>query len=290
VRIGIEILPQQRWREGAGLWRRAEAMGFDHAWTFDHLAWRSLVDEPWFATVPTLTAAATVTSTIRLGTWVASPNYRHPVTFAKELMSLDDISGGRVLLGVGSGGTGVDADVLGLPRLTGPQRQRRFEEFVELLDLLLTQDRTTWSGEYFTAVDARMIPGSTQRPRMPFVVAANGPRGMALAARRGEGWATVGDGAAADESQWWQGVARLAARFTEIEAEHGRSGMPRYLDVDTAAYTLDSVDHVEDSVGRARELGFTDVLVHWPRASGIFAGRETVLDALAERLPDLQKV
>ncbi|MEE6281320.1 LLM class flavin-dependent oxidoreductase [Georgenia sunbinii] len=287
MRIGIEILPQQRWRAGAALWQRAEAMGFDHAWTFDHLAWRTLVDEPWFATVPTLTAAAMVTSTIRLGTWVASPNYRHPVTFAKELMSLDDISAGRILLGVGSGGTGVDADVLGRPRLDGPARQQRFTEFVELLDQLLRHERTTWSGEYFSAVDARMIPGSTQQPRMPFVVAANGPRSMALAAAHGEGWATVGTHGLA-EDEWWTGVARLAARFSEIEAEHGRSGMPRYLDLDTAAYTLDSVDHVEDSVGRARELGFTDVLVHWPRQSGIYAGDESVLEALAERLPALQ--
>lgn len=287
MRVGIEILPQQRWAVGAGLWRRAEEMGFDHAWTFDHLAWRSLVDEPWFATVPTLTAAAMVTSTIRLGTWVASPNYRHPVTFAKELMSLDDISGGRVLLGLGSGGTGVDADVLGRPRLSGPERQDRFTEFTELLDLLLTQDSTTWSGAYYSAVDARMIPGSTQQPRMPFVVAANGPRSMALAARRGQGWATVG-AHGLPEGEWWDDVARLAARFTEIEAAHGRSGLPRYLDLDTAAYTLDSIDHVEDSLGRARELGFTDVLVHWPRESGIYAGRESVLEELATRLPALR--
>lgn len=287
MRVGIEILPQQRWTVGAGLWRRAEEMGFDHAWTFDHLAWRSLVDEPWFATVPTLTAAAMVTETIQLGTWVASPNYRHPVTFAKELMSLDDISGGRMLLGLGSGGTGVDADVLGHPRLSGPQRQDRFAEFTELLDLLLTQDRTTWSGDHYRAVDARMIPGSTQQPRMPFVIAANGPRSMALAARHGQGWATVGTHDL-PEREWWDDVARLAARFTEIEADHGRSGLPRYLDLDTAAYTLDSIDHVEDSLGRARELGFTDVLVHWPRESGIYAGRESVLEELAARLPALR--
>ncbi|HZI97226.1 MAG TPA: LLM class flavin-dependent oxidoreductase, partial [Actinomycetales bacterium] len=109
MRIGVVVLPQQRWAEAAARWRALEDMGFDHAWTYDHLAWRSLADEPWFATVPTLTAAALVTSRIRLGTWVASPNYRHPVTFAKELMSLDDVSGGRFELGIGAGGIGFDA-------------------------------------------------------------------------------------------------------------------------------------------------------------------------------------
>src|SRR4051794_158905 len=111
MRVGVIILPQQRWAESRRLWTKAEELGFDHAWTYDHLAWRSLADEPWFATVPPLTAAAVVTSRIALGTWVTSPNFRHPVPFAKEVMHLDDISGGRLLLGVGAGGQGFDARV-----------------------------------------------------------------------------------------------------------------------------------------------------------------------------------
>jgi alkanesulfonate monooxygenase SsuD/methylene tetrahydromethanopterin reductase-like flavin-dependent oxidoreductase (luciferase family) len=78
MRFGIVILADQRWQQAARRWEQAEAMGFDHAWCYDHLGWRSLVDGPWFDAVPTLTAAATVTSAIRLGTLVASPNFRHP--------------------------------------------------------------------------------------------------------------------------------------------------------------------------------------------------------------------
>ena len=74
VGIGVVILPQERWAVQRAQWVEAEQMGFDHAWTYDHLAWRSLADEPWFATVPLLAAAAAMTSRIRLGTWVASPN------------------------------------------------------------------------------------------------------------------------------------------------------------------------------------------------------------------------
>src|SRR2546425_2234722 len=103
MRVGIVVLPDVRWSVAASRWRRAEEYGFDHAWTYDHLGWRSLVDGPWFSAVPTLTAAATVTSTIRLGTFVASPNYRHPVPFARELITLDDVSDGRFILGVGAG-------------------------------------------------------------------------------------------------------------------------------------------------------------------------------------------
>src|SRR3954470_2577398 len=113
MRIGIVILPDQRWSVAGRRWQRAEEYGFDHAWTYDHLGWRDLVDGPWFDAVPTLTAAATVTSRIRLGTHVASANFRHPAVFAREVTALDDISGGRFVLGVGAGGQGFDAAVLG---------------------------------------------------------------------------------------------------------------------------------------------------------------------------------
>ena len=107
------ILPERSWAEARPRWEQAEALGFDHAWTYDHLTWRSFRDQPWFGALPTLTAAALVTERIRLGPLVASPNFRHPVPFAKELVTLDDISGGRLTLGIGAGGTGWDATVLG---------------------------------------------------------------------------------------------------------------------------------------------------------------------------------
>src|SRR5690242_10113730 len=167
MRIGIVILPDQRWAVSAGRWRRAEEYGFDHAWTYDHLGWRDLVDGPWFDAVPTLTAAATVTSRIGLGTFVASPNFRHPVHFARELTAVDDVSDGRLLLGVGAGGTGFDAEVLGGPALTPRERVDRFAEFLELLGRLLQEDHVAYEGSYYRAVDARTLPGPVQRPRPP---------------------------------------------------------------------------------------------------------------------------
>src|SRR5258706_458867 len=104
MRLGIVILPDQPWATAARRWRLAEEYGFHHAWTYDHLGWRDLVDGPWFGAVPTLTAAATVTSRIRLGTLVASPNFRHPVSFVREVTAIDDISDGRFVLGVGAVG------------------------------------------------------------------------------------------------------------------------------------------------------------------------------------------
>jgi len=298
MRIGIVLLPQDRWAQARHRWLRAEEYGFDHAWTYDHLAWRSLVDEPWFATVPLLAAAAVVTERIRLGTWVASPNFRHPVPFAKELMGLDDLSGGRLIAGIGAGGTGVDADVLG-PGPSPSVRADRFAEFVELLDTLLTSPVTEQEGQHFSAHGARMIPGCVQQPRVPFAIAANGPRALRLAARLGEGWVTYGpsfdgDGplGAAQQEEWWLGLERLVGRFDAALAEVGRTRpVDRYLNLDGApVFSLSSAQTMSEGVERAASLGFTDVVVHWPRAEGVYAGSESVLEEVASGLASLQGV
>ena len=170
-------------------WCAAEALGFDHVWTYDHLTWRMLRDGPWFGAIPTLTAAALATSRIRLGTLVASPNFRHPVPFAKELMTLDDIAAGRLTLGIGAGGLGWDATALGQQTWSAHERADRFEEFVTLLDQLLSQPATSHAGRYYSADEARALPGCVQQPRIPFAIAAAGPRGMRLAARFASTWA-----------------------------------------------------------------------------------------------------
>ena len=296
VGIGVVILPQERWAVQREQWVEAEDMGFDHAWTYDHLAWRSLRDEPWFATVPLLAAAAAVTSRIRLGTFVASPNFRHPVPFAKDVMGLDDVSGGRFVLGVGAGGEGWDAGVMGAPPSRG-ERHRRFAEFVGLLDELLTHPATDHAGDFYTAHGARMVPGTLARPRPPFVVAANGPKAMGLAARHGQGWATygpsfeVGESAtAADQERWWAGLAELVERFDEVVAESGRTEpVARWLSLDGApVFSLVSVETAVEGIERAAALGFDEVVVHRPRSSGVYAGSLDAYAALADRLAALR--
>jgi len=291
MRFGIVILPQDSWRKAGPRWAAAEAYGFDHAWTYDHLSWRTLADQPWHATVPTLTAAAAVTSRIRLGTFVSSPNFRHPVPFAKEISTIDDVAGGRFLLGIGSGGTGFDAFVLGQPEYTPAQRHERFTEFVADLDLLLRHEAPgsggiSFDGDWFTAVGARMVGRPSQEPRVPFVIAANGPRGLRLVSEFGSGWVTTGrDGSEGDE--WWSGVGELVTRLEDAASAGGRdpASIDRYLSLDSnGSYSLQSTGAFDDAVGRAAELGFTDVISHWPRAEGVYAGSPDVLEEVASRL------
>jgi alkanesulfonate monooxygenase SsuD/methylene tetrahydromethanopterin reductase-like flavin-dependent oxidoreductase (luciferase family) len=276
MRFGITILPEYRWSEAAPRWRRAEELGFDHVWTYDHLTWGGLQDAPWYGTTPTLTAAAMVTSTVRLGTFVTSPNFRHPLTLTREILALDDVSNGRFLCGIGAGG-GIDTTILGGPDLTPRQKVDRLEEFTALLDTLLTTDGVDHTGEYYATRNGRTLPGCVQQPRVPFVMAANGPRSLRLAVRYGAGWVTTGR-ESDDLDGWFASVADLSRRLDDLL--DGRP-LDRYLSLDSQQYSLTSFDAFEDAVGRAAALGFTDVITHWPRAEGVYAGSESTLDRVA---------
>jgi alkanesulfonate monooxygenase SsuD/methylene tetrahydromethanopterin reductase-like flavin-dependent oxidoreductase (luciferase family) len=277
--LSTVILPHRRWADGAREdWVRAEVLGFDTAYTYDHLTWRSFRGGPWFGAVPTLAAAAGATSRIRLGTLVTSPNFRHPVTLAKDLMSLDDLSGGRLTVGIGAGGTGFDATATGQQPWTARERGERFEEFVELLDRLLTEPEVTAQGRYYAAHEAENLPGCVQRPRAPFAVAATGPRGMALAARLGQAWVTYGDprlGEDATPEQSERALAGQLGRLHEACEAQGRdpgSIRPVLLTGSTpeGAGVLSSYDAFVDFAGRHLELGFREVVVHHPVPDSVF--------------------
>src|ERR1035437_7919579 len=99
MRLSVVILPTPRWSEVRPHWTRAEEFGLYAGYTYDHLSWRSFRDKAWFNMVPTLVAAATATNSIRLGPLVTTPNFRHPLVLAKDLLALDDISNGRSIVG-----------------------------------------------------------------------------------------------------------------------------------------------------------------------------------------------
>jgi alkanesulfonate monooxygenase SsuD/methylene tetrahydromethanopterin reductase-like flavin-dependent oxidoreductase (luciferase family) len=241
-------------------------------WTYDHLTWPLLADGPWYGAVPLLAAAAVSTDRVRLGTLVASPNFRHPVTFAKELMTLDRLSGGRLEAGVGAGTEGPDARVLGDPPRSRAERTERFAEWLTLLDRLLREPVTTVHGERFTAVDAHQLPGCVQQPRLPLTVAAAGPRAMALAARFGDGWVTYGPYTeGGGEGDWFAAVAEQSRRLDDALAEEGRGrdDVRRVvlLGLETA-WPFDSADRYADTLGRLGASGIDEVAVHWPRPDG----------------------
>ncbi|MEV8353904.1 LLM class flavin-dependent oxidoreductase [Streptomyces niveus] len=294
LRLSTVILPVDRWHEGGrAKWQRAEELGFHAAYTYDHLSWRTFRDGPWFGALPTLTAAATATDRLRLGTLVTSPNFRHPVTLAKELISLDDISGGRITLGIGAGGNGFDATALGQEAWTPRERADRFGEFVPLLDQLLTEGSVTEYGARYSAVEARNIPGCVQRPRLPFAVAATGPRGLKLAARHGQAWVTTGDPSLYEEGTPQQSVEAIRGQVEKLGgacAEIGRD-VAELEKILLTGFTpdrrrpLESVDEFVDFAGRHQELGITELVVHWPVLDSDFAVDQVVFEKIVTEAP-----
>jgi alkanesulfonate monooxygenase SsuD/methylene tetrahydromethanopterin reductase-like flavin-dependent oxidoreductase (luciferase family) len=281
------MLPTDPWPETEARARHLESLGYHHLWTYDHLSWRRYRDRPWHATIPWLTGLAAATATIRLGTMVASPNFRHPVTLAKDAMTLDHVSGGRLTLGVGAGGVGFDSTVLGGDVLSVRQRGERLAEFMELLDLLLRQPTTSFSGTYYTAREARMLPGCLQHPRVPLALAAGDPSTLALVARFADAWITYGDTSHRDTTA--EGTDAAITRQLEALGEEcvrldrdPRSVDRIYLSGNTDERPLASLEAFTDLVGRCAALGFTDLVFHHPRADDPFWNDpEDIVDAIA---------
>ena len=226
------------------------------------------------------------TRRIRIGPLVASPNFRHPVPFAKELMTLDDLSGGRLTVGIGAGGTGWDATVLGQAPWPGTERAARFAEFVEMTDLLLRQPATSFTGRFWTADGARNVPGCIQRPRVPFAIAATGPRGMHLAATHGQMWVTTGDPVRPGHLKARDGareVGRLIGRLDEACDAVGRDRASLARMVLTGPQLepgLGSAEEFRDTVGRYTDAGVTDLVIHWPRPDEPYAGDPATFEAV----------
>ncbi len=269
------------------MWQRAEEIGFDHAWTYDHLAWGPLRDKPWFGAVPTLAAAAVETTSIRIGPLVTSPNFRHPVSYARELVTLDDLSNGRVTVGIGSGSPGWDATILGQAEWSSSERSARFAEFVSLLDRVLREPAVSAPGYYYRANEARTYPGCVQQPRMPFAIAATGPRGCRLAAEFAATWVTTGPpghhGPLLDADEGAAVVREQVARLQRACEELGRDP----ASIERLVLTGPSLDpglESRETFARVRDayaaVGVTDLVVPWPRSDEPYAGDPSVLEQI----------
>ena len=191
MRFGLTILPELPGAELRPRWEAAEAMGFDHAWTYDHLVWGGLPESPWYGTMPTLAAVALVTERIGLGTLVSSPSFRHPVVLHRDVQSLDDVSAGRFMLGVGTGGD-LDSGILGGETLSTRERVDRFQEFVELLVRLRTEDHVDADGRWFLGAQRSHSPCVARRTsggggQRPPVAALRGSYRRRMGHHRSEG-------------------------------------------------------------------------------------------------------
>jgi alkanesulfonate monooxygenase SsuD/methylene tetrahydromethanopterin reductase-like flavin-dependent oxidoreductase (luciferase family) len=246
-------------------------------------------DGPWHAAVPVLAAAAGVTRHLRLGTLVATPNFRHPVTLAREAITLDDITGGRLDLGLGPGSEGFDARALGQEPWRPAQRMERFGEFLQVLHAIADGEpevRTSMRNAHYEADEAPSTPGTLQHP-LPLTIAAGGAKGLRLAAIHGRHWVTIGPTGRGDRSP--DGVlAAVRRQLTLLEAacrSAGRepSSIGKVLLWTPTEPVLDSLSQFDELVAPYVELGFDQFVLHHPDQTGPYGGDVATFERIAER-------
>lgn len=246
-------------------WREAERLAFDVAWNCDTVVEPDRPRHAMFDGPTTLALMARETSEIRVGTLVSSLYFRQPLTLAKATMTLDQLTGGRVELALGVGDPSAGGPLAGVT-WSPAEQVARFREFVELVDLLLRQEVTSYDGVYYRCADAEVIPGSVQRPRPPITIAAHGPKMLAIAARFGDGWSSWGGYGVETEADFYKVTAERCERFDELVARQGRDpGTLRHSLVCFPPLTpWKSTGYFTDMVGRFRALGIDEFVLYWP--------------------------
>ena len=220
-----------------------------------------------------LAAAARETTRIRLATYVSQIPLRHPAMLARQALTVDHISGGRLEVGLGTGLTIDPAyDMIGIPNWEPKERVARFREYVEIVDRLLSHETSSFEGSYYRVKDAAMNPRPVQRPRPPIVIAALGPAMLRHAARYADNWNSLSF-AASFERQLAETAERIA-RIDDACAAIGRdpSSLRRsYLMFDPASRATggriayyESEDLFVDMVGRITELGISELGLYFP--------------------------
>src|SRR2546425_10025680 len=198
MRFGIKTAPQHTtYEDMLAVWRAADDIEeFESAWTFDHFYpifsdWTG----PCMEAGVTTTALAQATKRIRVGVMVTGNVYRHPAVLANMAASLDHVSGGRLEFGFGAGWNQQECDAYGIDLPPLKERFDRFDEAVEVIDKLLTQETSTFDGRYYKLTDARCEPKPVQKPRPPLVIGGAGEkRTLRAVARWADHWNFPGGG------------------------------------------------------------------------------------------------
>lgn len=175
------------WNEIRWTGRHCEELGFDSIWIYDHLLYRSPkgkttgIWEGWSM----LTALAACTEKVELGTLVACNSFRNPALLAKMAHTVDEISGGRLVLGVGAGWNQPEYEAFGYPF---DHRVDRFEEALQILRPLLKEGRVDFAGQYYTARDCEIAPKSPRPGGPPLMIGGGKPRMLRLTAQYADLW------------------------------------------------------------------------------------------------------
>ena len=240
----------------------ADELGFDTAWLVDHLVDTDGPPEhPCLEAWTLLAAIAARTHRIRLGVLVTSNTFRQPGLLLKQAVTVDHISGGRLVLGLGTGWHEDEHRRYGVPLPPPGERVDRLEEALEIAVRLQEQPRLTYHGRYYDIDDAVFEPRPVQRPHIPLLVAAHRPRMIRIAARWADQWDTFPELAGAATEGVTTTVAERLAAFEAAVRDVGRDPATVRRSTWGGPGTAASPEAYEAFVRRHLELGFTDVCV-----------------------------
>ncbi|HEV2334736.1 MAG TPA: LLM class flavin-dependent oxidoreductase [Stellaceae bacterium] len=182
-------LPNRPWSELLRRYQHIEALGFDLAGVADHFVDWTGAPGPWFEAWTLLAAVARETTTVRLATWVTQFPLRNPALLARQALTVDHISDGRLELGLGIGlTTDPSCEMMGIPNWNAKERVARFKEYVEIVDRLMSNEVTTYKGKFYEVDGAVIDPRPVQQPRPPIIIGAMGPVMLKCAARFADTW------------------------------------------------------------------------------------------------------
>lgn len=278
------------WTEIRDLAIRAEEIGFDTVWTADELLWRPEAGrtQGWWECVAMTGAVAAATSRIKVGTWVLSALHRNPGITAKAVETIDEISGGRFVFGLGAGHAGRQGHAFGLPE---DRAYARFEEALEIMIALLRDGRADFEGTFHAARDLEHRPVGPRPGRIPIMIGAKGPKMLRQAALRADIWSWFVE-ERSDLSEFGPRLAALEAACVEVGRDPATIGRSAGITVEPTAITgsgevigvpiRGSAQEIADSFGAFQARGFDHLeVVLWPPSLAALDAMAPVLDLLA---------
>lgn len=273
LRFQVLTLPNAPWKELLDRFRLIEDLGFDVVSTADHFVDWTSPSRPWLEAWTLLSGVARETKRVRLSTLVTQIPLRSPAMLARQALTVDHLSDGRLEIGLGIGLTSDPSYAMaGLPNWSVKERVARFGEYVEIVDRLLSNEVTSYKGKYYEIEEAVMNPRPVQTPRPPIIIAGMGPVMLGLTARLADIWNSLSF-AADFETQLEETRTRIA-QIDEHCAAIGRDPATlrrSYLMFDANARPsggqinyYESEDLFADRVQRVIELGISEIALYFP--------------------------
>ena len=267
LKFGIWFPPSPSWLVLCGWAQFAERLEFDSLWMVDHFVNPYDSDIAWMDGWSLLAGLAGCTERVKIGSLVTNIIYRLPAVIAKQALTVDNISGGRLTLGIGVGSPhDLSHPMTGVDPWPNAERVCRFEEIVTIVDQMLRNPITTYSGQYYQVTDAVMLPPPVQKPRPPLLIAAEGPRMLKIAATFADNWNAISNWNYSSEESL-QHIRDNNLRITEHALGLGRNpeSITRSFCV---GWTNDrpfvSLDAFQDFVGRYSEAGIQQFMLgYW---------------------------